>query len=496
MAIMRVMNLENRIQTLQTVPAKMTDSELAGHFSGTWICFTTMRLNGQLGRGIMEIRLEQEGDELVGEGAQLKHPFDPPSTVRPIGTRSATVSDFIGQFKKAQRHHMVVIERRRVPTSRSHPKSFSSFLLTAAMMTRLLPLSLALFATTSPLSAKDSIPLMIYAVSIGEEKAVVVKFHEKDGKAILDVVQSEPLGAPAGSITHHPDHNLLYIGAKNGRGFVYAVNDDEKIEKVREMPFKSGYCFLSLDRSGRYLLGSSYESGNLDVYRLDAEGLPEKLVDSRNEKKTMAHSVGVSSDNRSVYVPYVKKENALYQYRFDPETGKLSSGAPANIEIPDAVGPRHLAFHPTKPYVYFSNEQQLGVSAFKIGPKGGLQRLQICAALETPPAEGMAASDIAITPDGRFLYVPVRGFGKPLNAVFGYAIGEGGRLKSLGMTATDSIPWALGMSPHGDHLFVTSSRQGSLAAYAIDNKGGLKKEASVKIGERFWDILVLRDASE
>ena len=68
MAIMRVMNLENRIQTLQTVPVKMTDNELAGHFSGTWICFTTMRLNGQLGRGIMEIRLEQEGDELTGDG--------------------------------------------------------------------------------------------------------------------------------------------------------------------------------------------------------------------------------------------------------------------------------------------------------------------------------------------------------------------------------------------------------------------------------------------
>ena len=32
MAIMRVMNLENRIQTLQTVPLKMTDNELADHF--------------------------------------------------------------------------------------------------------------------------------------------------------------------------------------------------------------------------------------------------------------------------------------------------------------------------------------------------------------------------------------------------------------------------------------------------------------------------------
>ena len=116
MAIMRVMNLENRIQTLQTVPVKKTGNELADHFSGTWICFTTMRLNGQLGRGIMEIRLEQDGDDLVGEGAQLKHPFDPPATIRPIGTRSAAVSDFIGQFKKAPkgRHNMVVLERQKV----------------------------------------------------------------------------------------------------------------------------------------------------------------------------------------------------------------------------------------------------------------------------------------------------------------------------------------------------------------------------------------------
>jgi len=115
MAIMKVMNLENRIQTLQTVPVKMTGNELASHFSGTWICFTTMRLNGQLGRGIMEIRLEQDGDELVGEGGQLKHPFAPPATIRPIGTRSEAVSDFIGQFKKAKGgHNMVVIERQKV----------------------------------------------------------------------------------------------------------------------------------------------------------------------------------------------------------------------------------------------------------------------------------------------------------------------------------------------------------------------------------------------
>ena len=74
MAIMRVMNLENRIQTLQTVPVKMTENELASHFTGTWICFTTMRLNGQLGRGIMQINLKQEGDEIEKEVNTPKKP--------------------------------------------------------------------------------------------------------------------------------------------------------------------------------------------------------------------------------------------------------------------------------------------------------------------------------------------------------------------------------------------------------------------------------------
>ena len=110
------MNRENRIQTLQTIPVKMDYNELGDHFSGTWLCFTTMRLNGQLGRGIMQINLKQEGDQLRGDGGQIKNPFDPTSTIRPIGTWTK-LTPFIGQFKKAIKkgtHHMAVIERQGV----------------------------------------------------------------------------------------------------------------------------------------------------------------------------------------------------------------------------------------------------------------------------------------------------------------------------------------------------------------------------------------------
>ena len=58
-------------------------------------------------------------------------------------------------------------------------KSFTQIQRTAWSLTALLLLMV------SNTFAKDVIPLMIYGVSIGEEKAVVVKFHEKDGKPIL-----------------------------------------------------------------------------------------------------------------------------------------------------------------------------------------------------------------------------------------------------------------------------------------------------------------------
>jgi len=45
---------------------------------------------------------------------------------------------------------------------------------------------------------------MIYGVSIGENKAVVVKFHVKDGKPILEVNPLSPLSDPSNGAPKRP----------------------------------------------------------------------------------------------------------------------------------------------------------------------------------------------------------------------------------------------------------------------------------------------------
>lgn len=341
----------------------------------------------------------------------------------------------------------------------------------------------------APLAGAEVKPLMIYGVSIGEERVAAVKFYEKDGERVLEQVQSEPLGTRMSAITYLSRSKMLYMGAKDGRGFVYRVKKGGMIELETKKTFKSGYCFLTPDRAENFLLGASYESGNLDVYKLDENGLPTELITSLNEGKEYAHAVGISPNNKAVYLPFVKKNNALHQYQFDPNTGNLERHSKPTADVREGAGPRHVVTHPNKPFVYFSNEQQLGVSVYKVNDDGTLTFMSISGAPDTPPGKGLSGSDIVITPNGRFVYSGLRG--SPADGVVGYAVQTDGSLKPLSRTAADSIPWALGMSPHGDYLFVSASRAGTLTAFKIKDDGSLEREAALKLGKDFWDILVL-----
>jgi Ca2+-binding EF-hand superfamily protein len=113
MAVIRQLNLGDRIATRQAVLPKRAEGQDGGaDVSGEWVCFTTMFLNGPTGKGIMYLDLKQDGDVISGESAQLKHPFDPPSTIRTIPERTLK-GNIKGKWYKGYRTHMMVLERQR-----------------------------------------------------------------------------------------------------------------------------------------------------------------------------------------------------------------------------------------------------------------------------------------------------------------------------------------------------------------------------------------------
>ena len=186
------------------------------------------------------------------------------------------------------------------------------------------------------------------------------------------------------------------------------------------------------------------------------------------------------------------QHNDLFQYAFDSTTGRLTALTKAKASVPQRIGPRHVAFHPKKPFVLFSNEQELGVTLFRIGPQGNLSLAQVCSAGNQKATAGVAASDIAITRDGRFVYVGVRDFGQgKVDAIHRYGIQDSGRLTHLGKTAADKIPWGLELSPSGRFLMVTATHGETLTAYEIQSDGNLMKKNVVTWGKMVRDIGVV-----
>jgi 6-phosphogluconolactonase (cycloisomerase 2 family) len=316
-----------------------------------------------------------------------------------------------------------------------------------------------------------------------------------DGGLELRVAEKRDLGIHGSAIATHPNKPLLYIAGGGGErgqvpGAVVVLSQNGGYASHQRVDLNDGAAYLSLDRSGQFLFGVSYGNGRLNVYRLDQDGLPGKAVATVDEGKKEAHCVLISPDNKFLYIPYVKSNLALLQYRFDTSTGAVTPLDPLNANPPKGTGPRHLVYHPRLPMVYFTNEQGIGLSTYQRHADGQLSLRQDIAILpEGMSKEGLSASDLAITPDGKFVFAGLRGHSQDFDRIARYRVGEDGQAELLGLTAADRIPWGLTLSPDGEYLLVSAYTGATLTAYRITTAGELEKAASLSWDAEIADLL-------
>jgi len=324
---------------------------------------------------------------------------------------------------------------------------------------------------------------------------ILVKSDESGDTVQMTVEQKIDLGFAGRVITAHPQKPLLYVSATSGEtgqvpGAVISLSENGTYQKHERIAFNDGACFLSLDRDNRHLLGVSYGNGRLNVYPLDGRGMPGKAVTTIDEGKREAHCVLLSPDNRNLYIPYVKGNLALLQYAYDGKTGAVTPLEPRDAGPPQGTGPRHMAYHPKLPMVYFSNEQGIGLSSYRRGENGHLKIEQDINVLAPGMSKvGLSASDLLITPDGRFLFAGLRGHRQDFDRIARYRVLENGHAELLGLTQADKIPWGLSLSPDGKFLLVTATTGATLTAYRISTKGDLKRAATLKWEPRISDLV-------
>ena len=218
--------------------------------------------------------------------------------------------------------------------------------------------------------------------------------------------------------------------------------------------------------------------------------MPGKAVTTVDENKKEAHCILLPPDGKNIYIPYVKSNLAILQYAYNSKTGKVVPLEPKDAKPPIGSGPRHMAYHPTLPMVYFSNEQGVGLSSYRRETNGQLKIEQDISILPQGISKiGLSASDLLITRNGKFLFAGLRGHSQNFDRISRYRVLENGTAEFLGLTKADKTPWGLTLSPDGKFLLVSATTGASLSAYRILKDGNLVRVASLVWDEKMSDLV-------
>jgi 6-phosphogluconolactonase len=177
---------------------------------------------------------------------------------------------------------------------------------------------------------------------------------------------------------------------------------------------------MTTDIAGAHILVAFSNPSGLKLYRINADGTPgaEVLQPDPVDPGIYAHQVRVRLDDRKVIL--VARGHDAAQGRaeepgalqvFDYAAGRLSGEVSVAPGGGYGFGPRHLDFHPTRPWVYVSLERQnrLDMFAFDGARLEPEARFRAGTLSQTPPTGArQAAGTVHVHPNGRFVYVANR----------------------------------------------------------------------------------------
>jgi 6-phosphogluconolactonase len=229
----------------------------------------------------------------------------------------------------------------------------------------------------------------------------------------------------------HPSRKFLYVSSSNGgpgqrgdRHFVEAFRVDGSsgalIPHGDPVALGSRPIHNSVDGAGEYLLIAYNDPSSVSVHRIESNGaIGGEIPQSKSlDCGFYAHQIRTTAWNRSVLL-VTRGSDATATRPEDPGSLKVFSFKQGLLENKASVqpgnglgfGPRHLDFHPTKPWVYVSIERQNKLYAYELEQDGGLKAtpLFVKDTLANPTLDGSIAGPIHVHPNGRFVYLTNRG---------------------------------------------------------------------------------------
>jgi 6-phosphogluconolactonase len=294
-----------------------------------------------------------------------------------------------------------------------------------------------------------------------------------------------------------PDKRFLIAAVRSKPFQAYSYSIDKSsgaLNLVGTGTLAESYPYVALDRSGRFLLGASYGANQVGVNPVGADGRvgePLQVIPTARN----AHSIRTDNTNRFIFVPHLGTDQ-VFQFLFDEKSGRLSANTPPVLQLKQGSGPRHLIVSPDNRFVYLLNELTGMITTLSLDPNlGTLNELDSVSVLPpdtklvpgvprgavgTPGANQAArntdndiwASDLHLTPNGRFLYAAER----TSSTLGGFRVEPAsGKLTYVGSTATEKQPRGFNIDPTGRFIVVSGEQSDTISSYAIDDATGAPK---------------------
>jgi 6-phosphogluconolactonase (cycloisomerase 2 family) len=172
---------------------------------------------------------------------------------------------------------------------------------------------------------------------------------------------------------------------------------------------------MTLDIPSQHMLVAFNSPSALHVYRINKDFTPgEEVKQGPLDAGVFAHQVRVTPDNRQVILVTrgnertpAKPEDPGALKVFDYKDGVLSNEVSIAPNGGREFGPRHLDFHPTKPWMYVSIETQNKMYTYRMD--GGKVNPEIAYRSDTLAEPNnirarQAAGTVHVHPNGRFVY--------------------------------------------------------------------------------------------
>lgn len=308
--------------------------------------------------------------------------------------------------------------------------------------------------------------------------------------ALTHVITSPATENPS-YVAIHPNGKWLFAVNELGQGRVSAFKLDKERKQLSFLNSVSSHgsspCYVSIDKSGKFVMTANYGTGNVALYPINEDGSLKEATSvfqhegsgpDPRQKGPHAHMIRTGNDDKLVYAADLGTDQVV-TYKIDAARSVLNKVS--EYKAKPGAGPRHIAFHKNKKWAYIVNEINGTVEACTVDSKtGALTRFQDITTLPQGETGKAGCADIHITPDGKYLYASNRG---NINNIAMYAIDENsGSLKILGHQPVGGrTPRSFAIDPTGTFLIVANQDTGNIVTFRIDSNTGKLADTGMEV---------------